>query len=435
MWNRLRVVDLSVIILTVGILVRVDAARRFDLHNGYDAAAHLGYSMELSKGSIPRVYKRGSWARQNPPLFYGGALWLQGLGFGLFGGVLISLLAGAARLVLADYAFRKMLGLSPPARHFANAIHAFLPFAIRVDIFYSPESLAVTLALAAVIAAWRGWAVVSGVILGLALLTKAPTVAAVPAVSFALTFGQGIDWRDRSSVLGAVRRLATAGVISALLLGQWAWPNMLKMKTPYPRVYSLNKGPLWKKPVWKRHPTRFFLPRLRYRDLQWPYYSLPVSAPNSFYLECWSDFYNFFNRGPTHRPPPHSANGRAVNPQVHNGYLVLVHVGFVLLLLLLAGLGGFALRAGRGRAPPGEWALAILGLCYLAIAIWFAVSVVMESHGAVKATYAIGATTILCAWTGRAFAWLGQKHWAVMALCGAACAIPGAVAVYQRFVW
>ncbi len=421
-----RRLDPSAWVIVAGAAVRVAAALQFDPINGYDARAHFLYADILRAGSVPRV-DSGLWTAQNPPLFYALALAFGVLGLGRRGGQLVSVAAGIVRLVVADRLFRTMevsvRAGAPPARLgprlFANLVHAFLPFAIRIDVFYSPESLAATLAVTATAVALRGSAWRTGVALGLALLTKASAVAALPATLWALR---------------GARRLAIAGAIAAAMLSLWAGPNLRSYGNPYPSGYYTDDDPVWSQPILARHPASFYLPRWRWEALTWPYWERPVSMPNAFFLEAWGDYYNYLSLGPRFLPPPQTANMRALTRGMHITHVALAHLGLLFVAALAVGTGSATRRIAAGAASRSEVALAILGAGYLAVALVFATVVPREDDGAVKATYALAAAPILSFWTGTTFARLARSRIGAVVAVGIAAA-PAVLAVVQRVVF
>jgi hypothetical protein len=416
-WAR----DPSTWVLVAGAVVRILAALQLDPAHGYDAAGHFLYADLLRAGHVPRVHS-GVPSAQNPPLYYALALALGLVGLGRRGGQAVSIAAGIVRLVIADRLFRAMAADGRRGRDVrlcANLVHAFLPFALRIDVFYAPESLAATLAVTATAAAVAGSVGWAGVALGLALLPKASAVAAVPAVATAL---------------GSPRRATVATAIAVALLLPWAAPNLRAYGTPYPSGYVMDDDVVWNQPILARHPLAFYLPRLRVADLTWPYWGRPVSLPNAFFLEAWADYYNYLSPGPRPVPPPHAANSRALSGGMRATHVVLALVGLVLLAVLLVGVLDALRRAARWGMGREEVALAVLGAAYLTIAIAFAIVVPREEDGAVKATYALGAAPILSFWTGTGLACLSRGRagrFAALALAAA----PATVAVVQRVVF
>ncbi|MBI2378975.1 MAG: glycosyltransferase family 39 protein [Deltaproteobacteria bacterium] len=382
--------DPSAWIIALGVAVRIAALTQFSAENGYDAPLHFAYVDALRDGTIPRVGS-GPWTAHHPPLYYVMALLTQLAGLGRTGGQLVALLSGVARLVLVDRLYRK-LGLSTGERATVNAIHTFLPFTIRSDVFFTNESMATTLALAAVFLAFERRTVWTGLALGAALLTKASAVAAVLAVSFLLVLP-----RDRA----AAKRLFAVGMISLAVFLPWAWPNVARYHTPYPNAYTTQSDPEWSLPVWKRHAARYYLPELTAHALEWPYFDPPESMVNALVFDSFGDYYNFLGKGPHHVAPPNAANGRALTAGTYATHRILTGVGLVLTALLLVGAGRFLVRVVRRQAQPLEVSLALLGVGQLAIVVIYSAAVIHELDGAPKATYALGLAPIGAAWVGR----------------------------------
>lgn len=440
--SKFRSIDPSWLILLLGLLVRVVALIQLDPRNGYDAAAHLRYTEILGEGRIPRVgVDKDTWAAQYPPFYYALAWMLSNLGLGDRGGQLVSLASGAVRLVLVDRFFARE-SMPRHGRAFANLLHAFLPFAVRIDVFYSNESLATTLAIASVMIAsaerstWRPTiiAIWTGLALGAALLTKSSAVAAIPAVCFALMSGCTTGVRAMKI---ASLRLAIAAALSAMLLLPWALPNLLVHKTPYPSAYATDTSDAWTRPLFARHDRVFYLPRFEVEDLRWPYHqhARRVSMPNTFLFEGWGDYYNFLSRGISEARPPESANGRVLTSGMRFTHVLLILLGVVFVAVFLAGAALASWRLWKGRMSCEETALSILGAGYVVLAVIFAISVVHEADGAVKATYALGAAPIFSLWTGAIFQSVSRRGVVAFGVAVLLAGAPAMVAVIQRFVF
>jgi hypothetical protein len=425
--------DPSFLVLFAGVIVRIDTAANFDPMRGYDAPGHFYYTYFLEAGRLPRIgpelrAELGIWSSvaQNPPLFYALAVGLRALGFGQAAGTIVSVAAGSARLFLADRIFKDILSLTPRARLFANAVHAFIPFAIRIDVFHSPESLASLFSISAVYFAVCGKAIASGLFQGACLLTKATSVTALPAVLFGL--------RPKDGALKPwIMRAGIAAAFASPVWLWWAWPNIEAHGTPYPSGY-LERPDLaeaYKTPVWRRHALAYYLPRLRESDLTWPYSDDHPTFPNAFYLEAWSDYYNYLGRD---TEDAMVANKGPVDRPMWWTHVALAHIGLAFVAALSWGVFDFARRARRRQTSHGELAFALLGAGYLAIAFWFAVWVPAENEGTIKATYALGSIPILSAWTGRAFDALSRRR-AGLAVSAVINAAPIAVAFIQRIIW
>lgn len=452
--------DPSLWVLIAGVVLRIDVVLRFTPEHGYDSFAHFRYTELLAGGEVPRVGVN-TWAAQHPPLFYVLALALERLGLGHEGGQWISLLAGVVRLVLADRLFVHLsaravrdgapLEACRHARLFANIIHAFIPVGIRMDAFYSPESLAATTSLAAVYAAFRSRSVVlAGLLLGLALLSKATAVVAIPAAALALAFGGAGHTRRGSGGAGpavglalrlpdpaGLRRAAIGLAIAFAITGSWAAGNIARFGTPYPNAYRVQGDEVWKLPLFQRHHSSYYLPDASVEALAFPFYvSPPLSMPNVLVFDAWGDYYNFLNRGLRHgRKPPEATNGRELGVPRLTLHRVYAGLGVVLTLVLFGGMIGAIRRALRGQLGAEELAHAILGAGYVFVMVWYAIWVPHEHDGPAKAAYGLGASAILSYWTGRglaAFGWIGPAGRLGPALLAGTVV---ALAVALRIVW
>ena len=401
-WAALARIDPSLWVILAGALVRIHTAVHYNALDGYDAGHHMNMVAFLDRGVIPRI--DDEWEGQHPPLFYLLALGFEKLGFDRpTSGQVVSVLSGILRMLLANRIFLRLEGGMPKhTRLMANLLLAFLPVSIRMDVFYSNESTAATLAVAAVALSLTGRPALTGLALGAALLTKSSAVAAVPAVAIGLVWAQ-----DNRPTRAGLKRLALSWAIGAGLLSIWAADNVIRYRTPYPPTQLLDDHPAWNKPLLERHASTYYLPRFQAEDLRFPYYRPPISMPNTYVLDTWGDYYNFLTpRIPDPRPPPHSANRRRLPPLVHRIHVVLAHAGVLLTGFLAAGFIGWWRRSipGLRRFSWAELALAVLALGYLVIAVSYAVWFVFEHHGPVKAAYMLGATPMLCFWCATALA-------------------------------
>jgi 4-amino-4-deoxy-L-arabinose transferase-like glycosyltransferase len=345
-----------------------------------------------------------TWAGHHPPLFYALAVVLEKLGLGRDGGMIISLAAGAVRLVLADRVFRAIAADAPPkSRLFANAIHAFVPVGIRMDVFYSPESLAATLCVAAVSIALVGRWVWAGIFLGLALLTKSTSVAAVPAVLVALA------WRWPIAPKKIAHAAAAVAIAVAILL-PWAKGNIERFGTPYANTYLANNDPVWKKPMLERHATSYYVPKLRLSELAYPFYrGPPLSMPNVAVFDAWGDYYNFLSVGHVYNAPPElAANAFALGRKKLVLHVALAVLGVIMTIVLSTGMGGALRRFLARTMTTAEFAHGGLALGYVFIMFWYAIWVAYEHDGPIKAAYALGASTMLSWWTARPLARLTE---------------------------
>ncbi len=415
-WSpKLRTIDPSVWILGLALLVRLDVSLRFEIEHGYDALNHFAYTDLLKTGVLPRVgatdLGRARYAAAHPPLYYLLAWGLESLGLGRAGGVLISLLAGGLRLWMGDRLMRR-LSLPPHVRALANVIHGFIPFALRVDCFYSNESLATTLALGSVYLAILSRPVLCGLVLGAGLLTKATVVSAVPAVIIATVFTA----RGRPSLAPrAWARLISSGAISACILALWAVPNLKEHGTPYPGTYhptiisEVKTHPhLFQKPILERHAPQWYFPRISYQELLWPYSQNRPTLFNATYLEAWGDYYNYLT---PRDPRKYKANGKPVSLGVFVTLVGLVHLGLLFTLGLALGFGRALWSLRRGRCSSAHLALGAMGVSYLSVASYYAAWVPLDYHGAVKATYALGAVMIFSVWSAQGLQLLERPRW------------------------
>src|SRR5207244_8340128 len=203
----------------------------------------------------------------------------------------------------------------------------------------------------------------------------------IPAVLFAL--------RPAGAPAKAwVRRVAIAAAFALPVWLWWAWPNIAAHGTPYPSGY-LERPDLveaWKTPIYRRHALEYYLPRFRESDLTWPYSDDHPTLWNAFYLEAWSDYYNYLGRD---TDEPMVANKGPLDRPMWWTHVITAHVGLAFVAALLFGMLEAARRMWRRQSSHGEIAFALLGAGYLAIAFWYAVWVPAENEGRIKAAYAL----------------------------------------------
>jgi hypothetical protein len=435
--RRLRSVDPSIWILALAILVRLDVALRFDPGFGYDAPSHMAYADLIGQGRFPRVGDTDLGGARttspHPPLFYALAFIFGKLGFGRGGGTAVSLIAGIIRLLLADRLMRRFL--SPRARLFANVVHGFIPFTVRIDVFYSNEALGTTLSLTAIALALARRPVLTGIALGAAFLTKATAVAAVPAVIAAFFLEDGLR---AALTLPRFKQLAIAGALSAAILAPWSYGNVVRHGRPYVSAYhptimsEAGTHPhLFTAPFYKKHKPEWYFPRLRYKDLAFPYCDNNPTLYNALYLEAWGDYYNYLR---PKRGGPQIANANPIAPEIKRTHIAFVHVGLAFLVALIAGFIETIRRVRRRDITLTETVVAALGLGYLFIAVSFATWVPLDYHGAVKSSYALASVVILSAWTARGLE-LAARGRALTIAVGLLVATPIVFTLWQRIVW
>ncbi|MBI4815853.1 MAG: hypothetical protein HY791_06335 [Deltaproteobacteria bacterium] len=429
--ERLVSVDRSLWIILLGTLIRIDTAIRFNPLHGYDAPDHVKIMELLGRGVVARI--EDNWEAQHPPLFYALALAGSLVGLGDRGGQLVSVLAGATRLLVANHLYEKLERLVPTmprqTRLAANALHAFLPVSLRMDVFFNPESLAATLSLASVALALAPRPFLAGLVLGAALLSKSSAVAAVPAVGLALLLAKG-TFGERA------RKLAVTWALGASILMTWAWPNVKTHHTPYPPAQLIDKAAAWQKPVLERHSSAYFLPKFTHRQLTYPFYTPPLSMPNVLLVDAWGDYYNFLNRGIRHEGSEvEIANGRLLGKPKLWINTALAHLSVVYLAGLAFGVVWALVRIRRAQFPRVELAMAAHGAGYVSIMVAYGIWHALETDGPAKAAYGMGSSGILCWWTAAAFAWClgrgGVTRWVAALLLAA----PGVLAGVGRILW
>jgi tetratricopeptide (TPR) repeat protein len=291
-----------------GILVMVAAAwLLLFLHNfpilpaaaGFDAPEHLAYVNYIQDHHrLPDV--REGWEMFQPPLYYLICATLLGLGhyqaFEPSGMMLLrflSLAIGAANLALIFAGLRLIFPGDWKKPLAGLVLAALLPAQICLLHYTTNETLSAMFVTGALCVGlhllrarqpWRGWYVVLGIALGLALMSKASAVLAVPAILGALA-SKLILRRERTPQvwLGVV----VAPLLICLLVGGW---HYAKLWQDYGNPFIGNWDPRVAAPWWQykglQTPGCFF----QFGEaLVHPFYSGLHSFWDGFYSTLWGD--------------------------------------------------------------------------------------------------------------------------------------------------
>ena len=198
-WQKTAII-LTVLISASGVFIRFRNSLVWNPYWGYDGGAHLEYARTMTENNeLPKFEE--NYAAWHEPLYYLLSVpFIQALG-GFSNALprlpLISAFLGSA-LFLASVIWSWRIAKNCWLTLTTAAVLAVLPPAIQVSMFYSNEVLAQLLIFLAIIYAAsrknpedKTHAVVLGLLLGAALLTKLTAVLAVLAVFSGLS-------RDRS---------------------------------------------------------------------------------------------------------------------------------------------------------------------------------------------------------------------------------------------
>lgn len=225
-WLRHRLPE--VFLVLVAVALRVSMLRSFPPQAGYDFEYHWEYVAWFARhGTLPPLELREAF---HPPLFYVLAGGLVRWGSGPEGVQLVSVVCGGLRTVLLWAGLELYVPRSRLARIVALGLAAVVPASVHIDGMVSGESLFSLLVLAALLVAPQVFrtagprryalAALFGVVLGLAVLTKASGLTVLGAAALAVlasVVGGGGGWRGRA------RRLAPwcVAVVAFALTSGW----------------------------------------------------------------------------------------------------------------------------------------------------------------------------------------------------------------------
>ncbi len=210
-------------------------------NNGYantpDEGAHFQYVAYVARAwRLPLFegYEGVGYEAHQPPLYY----FLAGIAYHLAGGAgkgvrLLSTLCSAGVVWLTWLTARRLFPQNTPLALSAMGFVAFLPMHLAIGATVNNDALT-NLLFAGVLyafapppppSAWRD-GVRFGMLLGLALLTKATALILVPAIAVGLALRYGKVWRASLSAL------ALAFAIAGVLSGWWFVRNALLYEDP-----------------------------------------------------------------------------------------------------------------------------------------------------------------------------------------------------------
>lgn len=222
---------LTAIALRLGLILAFPISPRTDslwyLERGREIASGLGYQ----ESGFPTAF----WPVGYPALI-GVATWL--FGPGLFGPILFNLIAQGATILLILW-FARWLGAGEGAARLAALLYAIYPahIAYTGDTAAEPTATAVMMAGMALVVKGRahtGWALLGGLVLGLAMLMRPQMMLFPPFLIGALWLARGVTWR-RALVL-----LAVVVVGMGVVVAPWTLRNQAVLGAPV--IVSTNGG-------------------------------------------------------------------------------------------------------------------------------------------------------------------------------------------------
>ena len=361
------------------------------LFYGYDAWGHIAYVFFLDMyRAIP--YADQGWSYFHPPLHYllGWALMQSGSAEVLVIG--LSLIGGAASLgvaVLAAWVLRRSFPEGPGYALLGFTAVAFLPVHLYTSPMPGNEMTAAFFAALAFSAHLRNELretptlpgdVVTGVLAGLAMLTKFTDLVAVLAIG-ALT---GLLWlragRTRASLLRLTKRAAAIAIPLLLLAGPYYARNFSEFGTPFMTSAAVHEVRRIQasQPPGERSLVDFFRfsPEVFEESVPSAPHMIRSIWPNT-YLNIWFDTFR-----ESQLPFP-----RDITPYPQN-HMLTIRFGLLGLLPTLIALYGAGVSARRVLAEPrnvidaGMWILA--GGTLSAFVLF---SLLIPTWAALKASY------------------------------------------------
>jgi hypothetical protein len=432
-WVRHRHVECALILL--GIFLRLTMRWRYDVNWGYDADAHWQYvEWIVWHRALPPV--DAMVEAFHPPLFYASIAWLFRHGVSREAMVFVPMACGIARLGLIWAGLEMYLGNQRWAIRSALALAAVLPASVQVDGMVYPEAVSCLLVTGAMIViplAFRGpvekrwWpAITSGLLIGLAMLTKISALAVVAAVGSValveLVMSRHSAWRDRSVRL--LPWLAAAAMVVAVS-GWYFARNVRNYRKPFLTSFDLTErarmAEAEKVPYFSRRKAAFLLgwDRALYSS---PYYPT-ASAGDAHFFEVamastFLDYYNYSFSGldPSSQTDLR-ANGRPVSPRLLTASRRAVVGGTIVLLGAAAGFASGA-RTVLQRSNWGLLALLLIPFFTALFALHFAVKFPLDTSGVIKGVYMQFGAPPLYATYGLSVAWAQRKkeRWPLLAI-------------------
>jgi hypothetical protein len=347
---------------------------RIPLEVGFDARHHGQYLAFLREhASVPLA--TDGWSVYHPPLFYALAAALQWLGElfagdagGVVGAKTLPFLAGLANVAVA-YALCRRVFPGEPSKHFVGVVFAaVLPMNIYTAAYFSNETfltwlaglaLLVTVDLLLAPAASLKRALLLGVLLGLALLTKFTALLVAAVIGFFLACK--LVAVERASATRTLQLLAAVALPPLAIAGWFYLRNALVFGDPLIANWGNLPGETqkwWQQPGF--HTASYYLgfgEAFRY-----PYLSGFHSYWDSLYTTLWGD------GGIGGRVNPSQRHAFFRYEFVSAGYLVAIPAT----LFVLAGALRFVARA-LGDPDPRRRAVASL-VATLAYAVLFSLT-------------------------------------------------------------
>jgi hypothetical protein len=350
---------------------------------GYDAYANSQYADVVRlHHRLPTPAETDVW--HTPPLFFV----LAAVIHSHRGVQILDGLAGIAVVVFSGLIARELFPRSRMIQLAALAFAALTPVLTRTAVMYHPEPLATALAVAGLYVIARSLArarvtvrtgALSGVLFGLAVLTRTWALALVAASCLAL-----LSYRRVSAAW------ALAGIVVAFTL-----PWFVHQTVSHGNPFAFNR-PAPKESLFSRRPASFYTSLDVNAVFSRPY------APNYLnhlwpvvYTDWWGDYWRYFELPYENISTPPELPPRYENPRVRQSY-----VGLAPSLLAVTGFIGLLVIGIRRRAP----ALLVLPAAVVLLGVAFLVFQISYPHAdgdTIKATYlleAVAPLAVCAAW-------------------------------------
>ncbi len=450
-WLLRRKLELA--IFALGVALRLSMAWNYHFSWNYDSDLHWDVvQWILEHDTVPNT--ESSFEAFHPPLYYLTAAWLVAHGVTRAGLVWLSIGCGVARLAIIWAGLELYVANSRAARVAGLALAAVISASVHLDGMVYTEALSCVLNAGVMLLlplAFRRtgqfrWplALVIGLLLGLALLTKVSALVMIGAIGAAVAFE--FVFVRRPLRVRVANALPWAGMLAVVLAlcGWYYAQNVRQYGTPLVTSFSL-PSQKWlveaaeKKPVLDRRSLGFlfgwdadvYKSPYRPSGLGWTPRFFPISVATSVV-----DYWGFGFAGYEPRKP----GERERTPRVNSAVLTearLAMVGGTLLFLAILSVWLVAMWRVLRSCDVGRLALLLIPLLMLLAALQFAVAYPVDDYGVIKSVYMMFAAPPLFALFGVAVAWSLRRptRWPLFAALGLSLSWVGWYSVVCRFGW
>jgi 4-amino-4-deoxy-L-arabinose transferase-like glycosyltransferase len=432
-------------LIGLGVMLRVSMYFRFDVRRGFDWWWHWQYVWWAAHHwTLPNPDQ--SLEFFHPPLYYFLAGGMVRLGAEIPTVAWLSIACGCLRLLVITWALRRWVP-DPLARLPALALAAVLPASVFLDGMETGEALSNLLCVLALVVGAASFerlgllrvrgAALTGLLVGLALLTKVSAVTLVAALAMVALLELA---QHRDPLRRLAPWLAALALIGATTGWYFARNHRLKGQFllssfdcyEHHRAASIEGTP------YRERRERDFVTHWSLEVHDDPYLPSATKPPRFFPMllaSTFVDYYNFgFKRHPAHQPY-RIVNTQSLPPEALWPSRLSFHGGLVIALVTVAAWLAVAWQALRRRRADWQLFLAVPLLTLLA-QLHFAWKYPFESLGVVKGVYLQYGAPPLYALFGLGVAWLWRRPigrpFAVVAL--ASLGLVASYTVYCRLL-